>query len=133
MGMPPARLGLVYPLAGYARFHRTLGLAATKEIFFSGRMYSAADCRRLGLVSVLAPAADAEGEASGLVREIADNAPLSLTGTKRILRHLALGPTASRENESDLAALFRFSLGTRDLAEGKASLAERRKPTFVGR
>lgn len=133
MGMPPARLGLVYPLAGYARFHRTVGLAAAKEIFFSGRMYAASDCRRLGLVSIVVPQADAEGEALALVREIAGNAPLSLRGTKRILRHLALGPEGSPENEAELGALFAQSLATEDLAEGKRALAERRRPDFGDR
>ncbi|MDW7710354.1 MAG: enoyl-CoA hydratase/isomerase family protein [Deferrisomatales bacterium] len=133
MGMPPARLGLVYPLAGYARFQRTVGLAAAKEIFFSGRLYTAPDCRRLGLVSVVVPATGAEGEALALVREIAGNAPLSLRGTKRILRHLALGPEGSSEDEGELAALFARSLATEDLAEGKRALAERRTPIFQDR
>lgn len=132
MGMPPARLGLVYPLAGYARFHRTVGLAAAKELFFSGRIYEAAECRRLGLVSTVVAAAEAEGAALRLVSEIAANAPLSLRGTKRILRHLALGPRASGEDERELAALFTGSLGTEDVAEGKRALAERRRPVFRG-
>ncbi|MBI5439907.1 MAG: enoyl-CoA hydratase/isomerase family protein [Deltaproteobacteria bacterium] len=132
MGMPPARLGLVYPLAGYARFHRTLGLGPTKEIFFSGRTYGAADCRRLGLVSEIVPAAEAERKALELVQEIAGNAPLSLSGTKRILRHLTLGREESTEDERELADLFRRSLGTRDLLEGKSSRAEGRRPVFSG-
>jgi enoyl-CoA hydratase/carnithine racemase len=132
MGMPPARLGLVYPLAGYARFHRTIGPAATKEIFFSGRVYQAPDCLRLGLASTVVAAALAESEALRLVREIAANAPLSLRGTKRILRHLAAGPGVSREDEGELAALFSQSLATRDVAEGKRALSERRKPEFKG-
>jgi enoyl-CoA hydratase/carnithine racemase len=133
MGMPPARLGLVYPMAGFARFQRGVGLTATQEIFYSGRMYPASDCRRLGLATIVVPAAEAEGEALRLVREIADHAPLSLKGTKRILRHLSLGPAASPEDEAELTALFRVSLSTQDLAEGKKALAERRKPIFVGR
>lgn len=132
MGMPPARLGLVYPLPGYARFLRTVGRAATQEIFYTGRMYSAAECDRLGLVSVLVPAAEAESEALRLAREISENAPLSLLGTKRILRHLSLG-AASSEDEAELRGLFRRSLGTADVAEGKRALAERRKPRFEGR
>lgn len=132
MGMPPARLGLVYPLAGYARFLRTVGLVATKEIFYSGKTYPAQECVRLGLISDLRPAADSEAEALRLAREISENAPMSLAGTKRILRHLAGRPGDSAEDEPELAALFKKSLATADVAEGKRALAERRKPRFLG-
>jgi enoyl-CoA hydratase/carnithine racemase len=133
MGMPPARLGLVYPLAGHARFLRTVGLAATSEIFYSGRIYAAPDCVRLGLVSVLHPSADSEAQALRLAREISENAPFSLVGTKKIVRHLTGRKDASPEDEAELAALFGRSLATEDLAEGKKALAERRKPRFAGR
>lgn len=132
MGMPPARLGLVYPLAGYERFVRTVGAAPTREIFYTGRTYGAADCRRLGLASLVVPAAEAEDHALALTSEISDNAPLSLQGTKRILRHLTLGPPGSAEDRAELSALFRRSLATQDIVEGKKALAERRKPNFAG-
>jgi enoyl-CoA hydratase/carnithine racemase len=133
MGMPPARLGLVYPLAGYARFLRTVGWAATSELFYSGRVYGCEECRRLGLATLVVPAAEAEAEALRLAREVSENAPLSLAGTKRILRHLGALPGESGDDPSALAALFRSSLGTEDLAEGKRALAERRKPRFTGK
>lgn len=133
MGMPPARLGLVYPMAGYERFVRTVGVAAAAEVFYTGRTYAAADCQRLGLVSLVVPAASAEDQASGLAREISENAPLSLQGTKRILRHLTSRPGASAEDVRELQWLFRSSLGTEDVVEGKLALAERRKPVFKGR
>jgi enoyl-CoA hydratase len=33
MGMPPAKLGLVYPIPGLLRFVQTVGLANTRELF----------------------------------------------------------------------------------------------------
>ncbi|MFO8111238.1 MAG: enoyl-CoA hydratase/isomerase family protein [Desulfosalsimonadaceae bacterium] len=39
MGMPPARLGLVYPYPGSRRFVNVLGFAATLEVFLTGRPY----------------------------------------------------------------------------------------------
>jgi enoyl-CoA hydratase len=133
MGMPPARIGLVYPLPGYARFLRTVGPAATRELFYSGRIYPAADCRRLGLVTRIVPAAEAEEEALKLVREIAANAPLSLRGTKKILERLSRHPPPRGAEDEELAALFGYSLTTEDLAEGKRAFAEKRKPLFKGR
>lgn len=133
MGMPPARLGIVYPLAGYRRFLRTLGLAATKELFLTGRTWAADDCLRLGLVSLVVPAAEAEARALEYVGEIATNAPLSLRGTKRILRHLVAATGESADDDAKLAALFRETLATEDAAEGKRALIERRAPVFQGR
>lgn len=133
MGMPPARIGLVYPLPGYARFLRTVGLPAAKEVFLTGRLFGAEDCLRLGLVHRVVSAPAVEAEALALAREIGTNAPLSLRGSKRVLNRLARQPALSPEEKDELATLFARSLASDDLIEGKRAFAERRKPRFSGR
>ena len=39
LGMPPAKLGLIYMPAGIMRFVNIVGLANAKEIFFTGRYF----------------------------------------------------------------------------------------------
>ena len=49
MGMPPAKLGIVYPPAGFRRFLNVLGFAKTLEMFLTGRRYDSRSCLSMGL------------------------------------------------------------------------------------
>ena len=51
LGMPPAKLGLIYGHTGLRQFLDTIGLARTKELFLTGRNYEAARAERIGLVN----------------------------------------------------------------------------------
>ena len=50
LGMPPAKLGLVYGHTGLRKFIDTVGLPRTKELFFTGRNVEAARAEQIGLV-----------------------------------------------------------------------------------
>ncbi|MGB7588540.1 MAG: enoyl-CoA hydratase/isomerase family protein, partial [Solirubrobacterales bacterium] len=50
LGMPPAKLGLIYGHTGLRKFLDTVGLARTKELFLIGRNYDAARAEQIGLV-----------------------------------------------------------------------------------
>jgi len=47
LGMPPAKLGVVYMPAGIMRFVNVAGLANAKEIFFTGRYYPASRAKEM--------------------------------------------------------------------------------------
>src|ERR1700712_3425423 len=85
LGMPPAKLGLVYGHTGLRRFLEVVGLARTKELFLIGRNYEATRAERLGLVNEVVEADRLEAEAVGLAAEIAANAPLSIRGNKQAI------------------------------------------------
>jgi enoyl-CoA hydratase/carnithine racemase len=55
MGMPPAKLGLVYRWTGLQRFIQRVGLQSAKEIFFTGRAYKGRRIKELGLVDYFVP------------------------------------------------------------------------------
>ena len=84
MGMPPAKLGLIYPWTGLQRFIQRIGLQSTKEIFFTGRTYKGSRIQELGLVDNFVPRAKLEEFTYNLAEEIAANAPLALKGIKKI-------------------------------------------------
>ena len=50
-GMTPARLGVIYRPAGLMRFVNTIGLPATKELFYTARKVSARRAEGLKLVN----------------------------------------------------------------------------------
>ncbi|HEY0279699.1 MAG TPA: enoyl-CoA hydratase/isomerase family protein [Solirubrobacterales bacterium] len=51
LGMPPAKLGLIYGHTGLRRFLETIGLPRTREMFFTGRNLGAARAEAIGLVN----------------------------------------------------------------------------------
>ncbi len=133
MGMPPARLGLVYPYEGLRRFLRVLGFSRTLELFLTARRYDSASCLRLGLVNEVVEDADLERHTRALAEEIADHAPLSLRGMKSALYRITDPPALSQEAEDEIRDLFTQSLHSRDMAEAKQAFLEKRPPRFQGR
>jgi enoyl-CoA hydratase/carnithine racemase len=134
LGMPPAKLGVVYAAAGVRRFLALVGPAHTREMFFTGRPVDAAKALAIGLVDRVASSSDAEAAALALADEIAGNAPLAVQGMKRILR--LLGETHERglteAERLEVAALRTRAFESADLREGRAAWAGRRPPRFRG-
>jgi enoyl-CoA hydratase/carnithine racemase len=133
MGMPPAKLGLVYPYPGLRRFLRVLGFSRTLELFLTGRTYDSEACFRMGLVHQVVEDRELEGVTYDLAREISENAPLSLRGNKQALYTIADYPLIEKEVEEGILSLFLRSLQSEDMAEGRRAFAEKRRPRFQGR
>jgi len=134
-GMPPARLGVVYPVGGLRRFLSLVGPARSREMFFTGRPIDADRAVAIGLVDRVLPSGDAERATLELAEEIARNAPLAVQGMKRILRLLEAaherGFTPGEREE--IALLRRRAFESADTAEGRAAFLEKRAPRFQGR
>jgi enoyl-CoA hydratase/carnithine racemase len=134
MGMPPARLGLVYSHTGLRKFIDAIGVPRTKDLFFTARNVPARTALQWGLVNeVVAPDALAE-RAVAYAAQIAGHAPLSLQGNKRTLRELLhaegeLDPEVVRE----LVALREACFHSEDFFEGVRAFTEKRAPRWQGR
>jgi enoyl-CoA hydratase/carnithine racemase len=132
LGMPPAKLGLVYSHTGLRKFLDTLGLARTKELFLTGRNFAAERAERIGLVHEVVEDGDFEAAALELAAEVASNAPLSTRGNKRAIEVLNSNPLLSEQQEAGLIALRESCFSSADLREGVEAFAEKRKPHWKG-
>jgi enoyl-CoA hydratase/carnithine racemase len=133
LGMPPAKLGLVYSHTGLRRFIDAIGAARTRELFLLGSYIDAPTALAWGLVNRVAPAEELEATALELAGELAGNAPLSQTGNKRVIAALlsAEGELPA-DVEEELIELRRASFASRDMREGMRAFAERRAPRWRG-
>jgi enoyl-CoA hydratase/carnithine racemase len=133
LGMPPAKLGLVYLPAGLLRFVNVVGLAQAKEMFFTGRYYPVARAKEMGLVNYVIPDGQLSDFTAEMALEIAGNAPLSLRGMKTIFNSLLHYQKISPEDLNAAQMLVAQTLGSEDLKEGRKAFAEKRKPVFKGK
>jgi enoyl-CoA hydratase/carnithine racemase len=129
MGIPAARLGVVYGELDTALLYRQLGLANAKRVLYTGQAFPAEDCAGMGLLDIIG-SQSALAAAMALAEQVAANAPLSLTGAKLILESLANGTTAARRAE--IEAIIDRSMNSRDVREGASAFLAKRKPAFTG-
>jgi enoyl-CoA hydratase/carnithine racemase len=133
MGMPPAKIGLVYRYSGLRRFLAILGYNRTLELFLTARFYDSQKCLEMGLVNHLVEKDELENFTYNLAREITANAPLSLKSTKFILNRIVEYPEVPPEDVELFRSLSLQAFQSEDLEEGKKAFKEKRKPVFKGR
>jgi enoyl-CoA hydratase/carnithine racemase len=133
LGMPPAKLGLVYSHTGLRRFIDAIGAARTRELFLLGDYIDAATALEWGLVNRVAPAGALETVALELAGKLAGNAPLAQRGNKRVIAALlAAEGELPEEVEEELIELRRASFASQDMREGMRAFADRRPPRWRG-
>jgi enoyl-CoA hydratase/carnithine racemase len=134
VGMPPAKLGLVYSHTGIRKFLDVIGAARTRELFLVGRNVDAETAERWSLVNEVVPGDRLEARAVELASEIAANAPLSLAGNKRVIRELlAAESQLDPDIEAELVELRRACFQSEDFREGVRAFGEKRAPRWQGR
>jgi enoyl-CoA hydratase/carnithine racemase len=134
LGMPPARLGLIYSHTGLRKFLEVIGAARTRELFFTARNIDAARALEWGLVNAVMPAGELADSAVSYAAGIAANAPLSQAGNKRVIRELLAASTSlPEETARELVALREACFRTEDFAEGVRAFGEKREPRWQGR
>ena len=104
LGLPPAKLGIVYAERGLARFAALVGESRARQLFLAARTLDAATALAWGLLDEIAE--DSRARARAWAAEIATLAPLAVQGMRRafellLARRAALEPADSAE----LAAL----------------------------
>lgn len=133
LGMPPAKLGLVYSHMGLRRFLDAIGAPRTRELFLLGRYIDAPTALAWGLVNRVTPTDELDAIGLELAGELARSAPLAQRGNKRVIAALLSAAAGLPEDvEHELIELRRASFASRDMREGIDAFTDRRPPQWRG-
>ncbi|RKN17129.1 enoyl-CoA hydratase/isomerase family protein [Micromonospora musae] len=122
-GVPPARLGLVYPAPTTRRLTRLVGPSAAKFLLFTAELIDAERALRVGLVDEVLPEAGLDARVAELTGAIAERSPISVAAAKEIVDDRA-GPAR-------IAWWHRKAVESGEAREGIAAVRERRTPRFA--
>jgi len=128
--LPPAKLGLAYPIEGIGQLLSVVSPPVAKEMIFTARRLNALDASRCGLVNEVTTLDQLEDTVEALCQTIAQNAPLTITASKQTIDELHRNP--ENPDMEKLAALSATCFDSSDYREGQIAFAEKRRPVFKG-
>jgi enoyl-CoA hydratase/carnithine racemase len=131
VGIPAARVGLGYRVSSTKNLIDTVGPAHAREMLLTGRQFTAAQAKDMGLLHHVVPVAGLDAFTRKLCEEMAANAPLTMRTAKRLIHGLTRSP---REFDMEKAkAWVKECFESADYAEGRRAFMEKRKPVFQGK
>jgi enoyl-CoA hydratase len=130
LGLPEVRLAVTPGAGGTQRLPRVVGPARALELILTGRVLTAAEAERIGLVNEVVPAGAAVARATAIAEEIAMRGPLAVREAKRLIG-LATEVDIDAGLAAELDATDRM-FASDDMHEGARSFLEKREPDYRG-
>jgi enoyl-CoA hydratase/carnithine racemase len=131
LGIPAARLGLVFSVRQTRILVAQVGVANTRRLLFLAETLKADAAHAMGLVSEICMGS-VHDRAIEMARTLVENAPLALGGSKKIILD-AIDAITDRHVEPSLEEFVQVAKNSEDHAQAKRAFSEKRKPVFVGR
>jgi enoyl-CoA hydratase len=128
--LPEVRRGLVAAAGGLLRLPRRLPYHLAMELALTGDTIDAPRAASLGLVNRIAAPGEALAAALKLAAAIAENAPLAVAASKRIIAESVSWPAESMFARQ--AAIADPVVKSEDAQEGARAFAEKRPPVWRG-
>lgn len=127
-GQPEVNLATLPGAGGTQRLARAVGKAKAMEMCLTGRMMSADEAEKCGLVSRVLPDDELFSEALAVAKHLADKSlPVTQLIKKAVDQAFETGLTAGLAFERHA---FQSSFAFADQAEGMQAFVEKRKPKF---
>ena len=131
IGLPEVRLAVTPGAGGTQRLPRVVGPARARELILTGKVLTASEAERIGLVHEVVPAGEAVARATAIGEEIAARGPLAVREAKRLI-DLATEVDLDEGLAAELDASDRI-FASDDMLEGAHSFFEKRDPEYHGR
>ena len=129
-GLPEVKRGLVAGAGGLLRLPLRIPYHAAMELALSGDHYPTSRLAELGLVNRVTEPGEALAAARELAAKIAENAPLALAATKRVI--VESPDWRSEEQFARQGDIINPVFVSKDAMEGAAAFAEKRRPEWSG-
>jgi len=130
-GQPEIKLGVIPGGGGSQRLAHIIGKSKTMDLVLTGRMITAEEAERWGMVSRVVGAGEGEvvKEALAMAKLIASQSQVAVQAGKEVVNaayELSLGEGLRFERR-----IFHGLFATNDQKEGMGAFAEKRKPNFT--
>jgi enoyl-CoA hydratase len=130
-GQPEINIGVMPGAGGTQRLTRAVGKALAMEVVLNGRMLTADEAARFGLVNRVVPVEVYLDEALKLAQEIAMRAPLAVRLAKESVNNAF--ETSLADGLADERRTFYVLFSSEDQKEGMAAFVEKRKAEWKGK
>lgn len=129
-GYTEVRIGFVPAIVSTFLLHQ-VGEKQARDLLLTGRIFSAEEALRLGLVNEIVDPERLLARAYELAHKLIENSPASLRGTKDLLAQ-SVNEELDRQLEASIQENARIRR-TQDFLEGITAFLEKRKPRWTGK
>jgi len=127
--VPPARIGLCYPVNGIERYVNTLGLPTAKRLLVASEDFRGPELLEIGYLTHLVEKEALLEATRKLAERLAGYAPLAVQAMKQVCNQVADGSYVRDEAQK----IAKACNNSEDLKEGFLANSEKRPPVFKGK